>query len=275
MTDTRSSEHAGNLSRFDADGYLVLGRLTGRLLDNLQCKVDAVADGLSERHLLSALHHHPELITVIDWPPILSLVVELLSSNVHVNHSHLDIHPPHHPTSGRRWHRDGGVQGREMRLMPVHQPRVSVKVGVFLSDVERPDDGALELVPGSHRDPSTRRPDVDPPDSVAVTVAAGAVVLFDSRTWHRRRDNLGQTTRKALFLSYSYRWIASREVPFERFPGRAHLGELHRQLLGDGQWDAFYPPPDQLPADTWIAAWRSIPRPTPAGDGPSHHGATS
>lgn len=256
MTDLPSARLAANLSQLDAAGYVVLGRLTTTLLLSLQDGVNA-ADGTSaERHLLSCLHHHPEMVAVIDWPPLLSLAIELLSSNIHINHSHLDIHPPHHPTSGRRWHRDGGVQGREMRLMPSHQPLLSIKVGVFLSEVGGPDDGALELVPGSHRDRTTRRPDVDPTDSVAMTVPAGSVVVFDSRTWHRRRDNLGQTTRKALFLAYTYRWIASRDIPFERFPNKAQLSSLRRQLLGDHQWDAFYPPPQQLPADEWIAACR-------------------
>lgn len=142
-----------------------------------------------------------------------------------------------------------------MRLMPSHQPRLSIKVGVFLSEVRGPDEGALELVPGSHHDHTTRRPDVVPPDSVAVTVPSGSVVVFDCRSWHRRRDNLGQTTRKALFLGYTYRWIASRDVP-ERSPNEAQLSPLRRQLLGDHQWDAFYPPRQHLPADEWCAASR-------------------
>ena len=258
VTYDQSGQLAADVIRFDAAGFLVLGQLTGTLLAQLQEKVNVVADRLNtECHLLSFLHHHPDLVAVIDWPPLLSFAIELLSSNIHINHTHLDVHPPHQPTQTRRWHRDGGVQGREMRLMPSDQPRLSIKVGVFLSDVNAPDDGALELVPGSHRDRTTRQPEFDPSDSVAITVSAGSVVVFDTRIWHRRRDNLGSTTRMALFLAYSYRWIASREIPFETFPGSAHLPLLRRQLLGDLQWDAFYPPPHQLPADEWIARWRS------------------
>ncbi len=245
-------------NRMDVDGFAILGRLDPTLLEKLVRASDTVGErclrktAASEVHLLSCLDKHPDLVEIVDWPPLLAAVSSLLSSNIYVHHSHLDIHPPHERSAGRRWHRDGGVQGREMRLMPVDQPRLSVKAGVFLTDVLESDDGAFEVVPGSHRDRASRPTDTDSKDGLPLIVSAGSVVLFDSRLWHRRRDNVGRVTRKALFCAYTYRWIAQRDEPFDAWPNRHLLSPLRRQLVGDRSWDAFYPAPGVLPLDEWI-----------------------
>jgi hypothetical protein len=59
---------------------------------------------------------HPELAAVIDRPPLLERVVELLWPDVSINHSPLDVHPPHRPTGADRGHRDNGVVGAEPPL---------------------------------------------------------------------------------------------------------------------------------------------------------------
>ncbi len=48
-------------------------------------------------HQLSGLAQHPDLVAIVDWPPLLALAVELLSPNAYINCSHLDVHPPHPP----------------------------------------------------------------------------------------------------------------------------------------------------------------------------------
>jgi hypothetical protein len=100
----------------------------------------------------------PDLAAVIDWPPLVALVHEPLSPNVYINHSHLDVHPPHPPTGAHRWRRDNGLMGRDMRLLWRDQPWVTLKVAVYLTDVDSADDGALEVVPRSHLDAMSRYP---------------------------------------------------------------------------------------------------------------------
>jgi hypothetical protein len=237
------------------EGWCVVGTLDRSLAQRLRRAVDEVAARSPEvaagvaLHQLSGLAQHPDLAAVVDWPPLLGLVVELLSPNVYVNHSHLDVHPPHPPTGAHRWHRDNGLMGRDMRLLWRDQPRVTVKAGIYLSDVECPDDGALEVVPGSHLDTASRYPDQEQPAGVPVLGPAGTVVVFDARLWHRRRDNLGVRTRRALFLAYSYRWLTSRDIPFEDGPGWAALSPVQRQLLGDPAVDPFYWASGELPLD--------------------------
>jgi hypothetical protein len=237
------------------DGWTHVGILDRALARQLRRAIDEVAARRPAAlrreplHQLSGLAQHPDLSRIVDWPPLLGLVVELLSPNVYVNHSHLDVHPPHEPTGARRWHRDNGLMGRDMRLRWREQPRVTVKVAVYLSHVESPDDGALEVVPGSHLDTEARYPHEEQPAGVPVLGPAGTVVAFDARLWHRRRDNLGARTRRAMFLAYSYRWLTSRDLPLECVPGWAVLPGVRRQLLGDQAVDPFYWASGALPLD--------------------------
>lgn len=237
------------------EGWSVLGVLDGSLSRRLLRAVDEVADRPSavgtagEFHLLSGLAQHPDLAAVVDWPPLLSIAVELLSPNVYINHSHLDVHPPHPPTGGHRWHRDNGLMGRDMRLLWRDQPRVTLKVAVYLTDVESPDDGALEVVPRSHLDTASRYPNEEQPNGVPILGPAGTVAMFDARLWHRRRDNLGSRVRRAMFMAYSYRWLTSRDIPFDDVPEWAGLSPIRRQLLGDNTIDPFYWASGELPLD--------------------------
>jgi hypothetical protein len=238
------------------EGWSVVGVLDEALSRRLLGAVDEVAARFSDAgapnqlHLLSGLAQHPGLAAVVDWPPLLALAVELLSPNIYINHSHLDVHPPHPPTGAERWHRDNGLMGRDMRLLWRDQPRVTLKVAVYLTDVEIPDDGALEVVPRSHLDTASRSPAEKQPDGVPILGPAGTVAAFDARVWHRRRDNLGTRIRRALFWGYSYRWLTSRDTPFENVPEWTGLSPVRRQLLGDPTVDPFYWAPGELALDS-------------------------
>lgn len=255
----------------ERDGYSTVGCLeaafTDRLLDasnriaaDHHASARRVGDGRvgnGSLHLLSAVHRDPELIRLVAWPHLLDAAIRALSPNIYVHHSHLDIHPPERPSPTLRWHRDGGIQGREMRLMPADQPRLAVKAAVFLTGIEHPDDGAFELVPGSHRDGHTRAVDTLDDEAVSLCCPAGTVVLFDTRIWHRRRDNLRTRTRTAIFFTYTYRWIASRDdAPDTTTDDWARHSPLTRQLLGDRSWDPFYLQVTDLPASNWHPAIR-------------------
>lgn len=96
------------------------------------------------------------------------------------------------------------------------------------------------MLPGSHLDTKPRHPAEQQPDGVPILGPADTVAVFDARVWHRRRDNLGPRTRRAILMAYSYRWLTSRDVPFEDVPAGAGLAPGRRQLLGDKTVDPFY-----------------------------------
>jgi ectoine hydroxylase-related dioxygenase (phytanoyl-CoA dioxygenase family) len=237
-------------AQFDRDGYLIIrGALTpdevrhyAAALDDTYARAQAAgtlaADG--SLHLLSAVASNPELVGLIDHPTVFPLVWSTLGWNVHIYHSHLDVHPP---VRGPRpfwwhWHQDGGRQNRELETAP--RPRMSVKLAFWLSDVSQTGRGNLTVVPGSHRTDWLSGPprrDVQwpaPPGAVEVTVQPGDVTFFDRRIWHARSTNRSEITRKCVFIGYTYRWITIRDEVAE-LPGRdwwGGLGGIRRQLLG-------------------------------------------
>ena len=101
---TRAGTTATEMARtVEDEGWAVVGVLDGALAGRLLRAVDEVAARSSDAgtagqlHQLSGLAQHPDLAEVVDWPPLLALAVELLSPNLYINHSHLDVHLPHPP----------------------------------------------------------------------------------------------------------------------------------------------------------------------------------
>jgi ectoine hydroxylase len=66
------------------EGWSVVGALDGPLTRRLLRAVDEVAARSPDAgkpgqlHQLSGLAQHPDLAAVVDWPPLLALVIELL-----------------------------------------------------------------------------------------------------------------------------------------------------------------------------------------------------
>ncbi|MEN3359141.1 MAG: hypothetical protein V7637_3123 [Mycobacteriales bacterium] len=230
---------------FEREGYIVLrgvlgadeiGRYTG-IVDRLyeRCRRSGrIADG-GALHQLSAVPTCPDLAPLVDHPRVLGPVCSLLGWNVHVYHSHIDVHPRVRGDKPYRfeWHQDGGRQNRELETDP--RPRLSVKAAYWLSDVSQPGRGNFRVVPGSHRtnwiDGPPRRdvPWPDPAGAIEVLADPGDVVLFDRRIWHARSDNHSDVTRKAVFFGYTYRWVRGRD---DTPAWSVDFSPVQRQLLG-------------------------------------------
>ena len=243
---------AAQRSRFERDGYLLV---RGALTD---CEVGYYADALDRvyaarqaagldppggpMHVLSAVANCREAAGLTDHPATFPLAWSVLGWNVHIYHSHLDVHPPVRvrPPFRFEWHQDGGRQNRELDGEP--RPRVSVKLGFWLSDVSEPGRGNLKVIPGSHvrnRIDGPPRRDVERPDprgAVEVCARPGDAVFFDRRLWHARDRNYSALTRKAIFLGYAPRWVAMRDEVGELHADTAFadLCPVRRQLLGAG-----------------------------------------
>ena len=134
-----------------------------------------------------------------------------------------------------------------------------MKYAFWLSDVSETGRGNFKVVPGSHKTnwiTGPPRRDVEWPDpdgAIEVTANAGDAVLFDRRLWHARSDNYSTITRKAMFVGYTYRWVAMRDENdgIWSSPLAESINPVQRQLLGG------------LPDKSGDHAWGHYPESTP------------
>lgn len=246
------------LDQLAEDGYAVIQRaLSAEQVERLCAAAGEFVANAAEQpdgatldepvavHLLGAAFAHPEFTELATNDRLVRLVATVLTPNIHVYHSHLDIHPPEPPAANAwRWHEDGGrmTADVEQRIM------LSLKVGYFLTDVETDGYGNLEVIPGSHRwsAPLPRTPGTAPDGAIPVLAHAGDAVVFDRRIWHSRGTNTSDRTRKVIFFGYAPRWIAQRETgSAEQLENE--LSPLRRQLLGCADWDSCHVARAELP----------------------------
>lgn len=241
LSETEVADHAGAL-----DGLYERTRRAGRL----------AGDGSLQR--LGAVRTCPPLAGLLDHPAVFPLVWSVLGWNIHVCHSHVNVHPTLPPDTAPRWrwHQDGSRQCLDLETDP--PPRMSVFAGFWLSDLSTTGRGNLTLIPGSHRrkwlpgPPDPTMPWPPPEGAVELTAEPGDAVIFDRRLWHTRSDNHSAVTRKVVFLGYTFRWIHCRDdiAGIEDEPWFAGLSPVQRQLLGAGDGtgdDRWGMRPDDVP----------------------------
>ena len=250
---------------FDQQGYLVV---PDALDDDMLRRLVAASDRVDREEredkridpgaLMSKFRTIVEddvYLELLDWPRTFPLVCDVLGWNIQHYISHLIYYPPEPQANADLkpggWHQDGG---RPVPEMERPQPRLSLKVAFWLSDISRPEHGGIRIIPGSHK--WDRPPDVkkDRDDILQVQVPAGTAVLFDRRMWHARGMNTSDLTRKVLFLGYSYRWL--RGLDYNLMPEEIlqKCDPIRRQLLGDGvDVKGWWQPTDaDVPLKTWL-----------------------
>lgn len=270
---------------FERQGYLVVPDALDR--EQVRRLVDIV-DARHREELQRGLSPHlpfvlsnflpvsDEFVELIDNPRIFPKVWAILGHNIYLYHAHLGVTPPlagnPPPVNEQlRFHQDSGRVNFDVEGEP--RPRLSLKVAYFLQGDPAPGNANMYLIPGSHL--SNQPPalaagggamDDTPaelqrfpgstvgavPGAVPIGVAPGTAVLFDRRIWHSKSPNFGQSTRKALFYGYAYRWLRTKDEMTVRhlYP---RLDPIRRQILGDGlSADGHYSP---TPADVPLRAW--------------------
>jgi hypothetical protein len=239
-------------AQFDRDGILVVpGVLSESEIEAGRNAIQAAYEraqqpgghGLNATgalHQLSAVTSVPELAYLIDHPTAFKYIWSLLGWNIHIYHSHVDVHPQIHEQQKEwwHWHQDGGRQNREIETDP--RPMFSVKLAFWFSDVSETGRGNFTVIPGSHKTnwlpgpPSRGVPWPKPEGATQITAKPGDLVVFDRRIWHARSDNYSTYTRMGAFFGYTYRWIAGRDdtahLPSE--PWFDGLNPVQKQLLG-------------------------------------------
>jgi ectoine hydroxylase-related dioxygenase (phytanoyl-CoA dioxygenase family) len=104
---------------------------------------------------------------------------------------------------------------------------------IWMLDASTPDNGALRLVPGSHRrgqlpQQALADPRADHPGQVLVTGRAGTVVVLNAHAWHAGTANRTGRPRTSLHAFY-----CRRDRPQQQYQKRLLRPEVQRSLPPD------------------------------------------
>ena len=193
----------------------------------------------------------------------LSLVVQLLGSNLQLSTSHL-IHrwpdPPGTPDSVRRpgWQRDNGRTSLD--LGAVNYPRIGLKCAFYLTDLSEPNSGVTMLSPGSNL--LKERVEIpegktDPANAIEPLLNPGDCIIFEYRTWHAGAPNFTDITRKAVMIGYAYRWLKPMDYVKQDLPFLEKLSEIEKYLVGEeiDETLEFQPSGGLNPLNEWCAQY--------------------
>lgn len=266
---------------FDSDGYIVVkdalqtdevAHLTD-VVDRIDQRDRAVGQEDKLLSVTNVLHEDEAFLNLVDCPTTFPRVWSILGWNIYVYHSHMDVTPPANldtATWSVAWHQDSMRVNDEIETHP--RPRLSLKVGFFLSDCSEPGRGNTLVVPGSHTQDEIELPQdgqSNPDGAEPVLLTPGSAIIIDRRVWHSRSMNTSDITRKVIWLGYSYRWLKPKD---EMTVGHllADADPVRRQLLGGGQSanGVYDPSDDDVPLRTWLqehspedGAWTKHARP--------------
>jgi hypothetical protein len=255
--------------QFDRDGFIVVDdALPPALLEKLTAAADRVdaetraRDGLSPSDRVNQLDfigRDDLFLELLDWPLTFPKVWGLLGWHIQLYHSHLVVSPPGAgagPRTEKRfgWHQDSGRLNFDIESNP--RPRISLKVGFFLTDTTELGRANFYVIPGSHLSNVVETPQDDvsePEGALAIRVPAGTAVFFDRRIWHSATPNYSNVPRKVLFYGYSYRWLRPRDnMTVAHYMDRSD--PIRRQLLGASSGGLGYTSPsdEDVPLKFWL-----------------------
>ena len=269
---------ASERQQFESQGYLVVAdAIPPGQLKRISDACDRLHDtkrqaGLGPHMPFShgdIIGYDSVFVDMADCAATFPKVWGILGWNIYLYHSHLDVTPPCNPNRSTceptvAWHQDSMRVNDEIESSP--RPRLSLKIGYFISDVSCPQRGNTLIVPGSHlQDHIELAGDgqSNPPGAEPLCVSSGTAVLIDRRIWHSRSLNQSDMTRKVLWMGYSYRWLQPKDdMTVEHlYP---QLDPIQRQILGDRVCNngCYAPEADDVPLRTWLgehcpadAAW--------------------
>ncbi|MDA1190987.1 MAG: phytanoyl-CoA dioxygenase family protein [Candidatus Poribacteria bacterium] len=226
------------VEQFHRDGYLFIRNvLHPDHCAELRADLDRVLEEnrTGEAANNASLHLHPRMfeqsdanLRLFDMEPIVSFAEALVSPNCHVIHN--NSFRTYTGCGITTWHQDDAPHF----LVTEGEPPTNIKLPVlwftanyYLTEVDTPDHGGTEVIPGSHRFGAS------PPGSLDGTkwesqVAyncgrAGSVIMFNNQVWHRGGPNRTERTRYMTQITYARRMIGHKYFPFMNYQMPEHI----------------------------------------------------
>jgi ectoine hydroxylase-related dioxygenase (phytanoyl-CoA dioxygenase family) len=242
LTDTLSTE----LEALSTDGFVVLdGVLTpdeiAAVKTALRPYLTAMPtgrnrfEGLKSRRVYALLAKDPVFADLVSHPRVLRLLDHVLEPSYLLSAAlAIDLGPGE---DRQQFHHDDGFY----KWIPRPRPAVSVSTMWAIDDFTD-DNGATEMIPGSHRW-GDERPAPDDARTWKTVMPAGSVVVFQGTLWHRGGANTSDRPRLGITPQYCQPWARQQEnmslaVPLDvvaRYPRRVQelLGfSLHPPFMG-------------------------------------------
>jgi len=188
------------------------------------------ASAPSLRRIKHPISKHPVYAKYARHEPILDIVECLLGPNLRYHNNKLNMKNPAHG-SAVEWHQDWAFYP--------HTNDSILEVVIALDDMT-PQNGALMVVPGSHRGRTWDHhqdglfvgaitdPAFTPDGAVSVTVKAGGITLHHVRMVHGSRPNLSDKPRRMFFIGF----YATDAWPL--IPGDDSLEDLDGRIVRGG-----------------------------------------
>jgi ectoine hydroxylase-related dioxygenase (phytanoyl-CoA dioxygenase family) len=208
----------------------------------------------------------PVFEDLVDAPAILMPIAQLLGPRIALLSTHAAVRAPAGDLTveelGRRrlgWHRDLGISSVEMAHP---QPRLAVKAAIWLTPLTGPAQGAMRVVPGSHRlvgDLAFDAESGQPHGAMDLLADPGDIVLFEQRLWHTAVPNVLGPARVSLFYCYGYRWLRPQDYGEVAADRLAAMDPVRQQLFGAKTtvMGHHLPAPEDVPLVARFAQWEA------------------
>jgi len=211
----RSTDNTDAVATLREQGFIVLENLLSReqvsrirteLTPHLQKQHMGRNDfeGFKSERVYALLAKAPSVADIIEHPSVLSIVDAFLPRNYLLSSAlAINLHPGE---TAQGFHIDDAPGGGP----EVPKPRSPFGIStIWAFDDFTVDNGATEVIPGSHRWPAGRT--AQEGEAIKVLMAAGSVVVFAGNLTHRGGANASDSTRLAITPQYCSPWMRQLE----------------------------------------------------------------
>jgi ectoine hydroxylase-related dioxygenase (phytanoyl-CoA dioxygenase family) len=254
LSDAETKGLLGEVDRLDQESQR-LGRDPDTLLDVANI-IDTAAEALfspEQGNTGKRLQWEPNetFMGLIDHVSTLGLVCQVMGAGIQMTWSQALMRPPT-SAPAQRWHPDGPKPYYLPRING-EMPLLQLKVGYFLTEMDRPDMGNLCVIPGSHKHGFPKIPrglefalkitsftdfrqveqiDAGVPGARQLMVEPGDAIGFHNGLFHCVVRNTSKTRRKNLYYTYGPQWQRAGDREQNSSELLARCTPVRRQLLG-------------------------------------------
>lgn len=183
-------------------------------------------EGFRTERVYALLDKVPQIATLVEHETVLGVADALLPANYLLSSAlAINLHPEETP---QRFHMDDGDGALNIRRP---HPPIGMSAIWALDDFTA-DNGATEIVPGSHTWDHDRQPLES--EAITVTMPAGSVLVFGGNVFHRGGANRSDAARLAITPQYCPPYMRQLENMTLAVPPEtaAQYSERVQALLG-------------------------------------------